>query len=155
MKNVKEIIGVIVVVLAAILIALGLIFSWQRWWSVDDVADIQGTWQVEGTETTFVISADEMAIADDVIYKYELNTSDKTIDLTLGTMSGKSHYVFSQKRTQLVIIDADVDFFSSLSLDLSDRISSILDGTFSDLNAGFINTSIDESEIVRLNKLDS
>lgn len=155
MKNVKEIIGVIVVVLAVILIALGLIFSWQRWWSVDDVADIQGTWQVEGTETTFVISADEMAIADDVIYKYELNTSDKTIDLTLGTMSGKSHYVFSQKRTQLVIIDADVDFFSSLSLDLSDRISSILDGTFSDLNAGFINTSIDESEIVRLNKLDS
>lgn len=154
MKNVKEIIGVVIVVLAAILIALGLFYSWQRWWSVDDAADLQGSWQVEGTEATFVISKTEMAISEDVIYKYEIDNGAKTINFTLGTMSGKAHYVFSPKRTQLVIIDESVDFFSSLSLDLSDRIASIIDGTYSDLSAGFINSSLDAGKIVRLNKLD-
>lgn len=89
------------------LIAVGGLFSWNRWFCYDDAADFIGEWQIHGTEATIVIDGERINLAADAAYSYTLDTKAKTVRFTLGTMEGGGRYRFACDRTQLVIEDGE------------------------------------------------
>lgn len=112
-------------IVALILIAGAVFFAYDRWGRYDDYADMQGTWYVLGTETPVVIDGDTIRLNDDVAYRYEINTREKTITYTFGPMQGQGRYWFSSDRKHLVITDGDD--FTAASTTFDDLLHAFLD----------------------------
>ena len=105
---VKIVVGV-VLALAVALTAVAAVAFWQVRDGGDDVQDFQGTWYLDGTDVPVEITADKIVLTRDVAYGYTLDTSDKTIQLQFGNMTGQGHYLFSLNRQQLVIVDGEAN----------------------------------------------
>ncbi len=102
----KVLLIVFSVLFVALLIATGIL-CWNQWLRFDDRADFQGTWQMEGTTTSFVITNSEIQLTSEVAYSYELDTFNKTIAFSFGNLEGGGAYAFSPDRTELIITEAD------------------------------------------------
>ena len=90
----------------ALLVATGIL-CWNQWLRYDDHKDFQGTWQIAGTKTSFVITDTEMKLTDEVAYTYELDTFNKTISFSFGNLSGGGSYAFSPDRADLIITESN------------------------------------------------
>ena len=88
-------------------------------WAVDDAADMQGTWYVNGSTSTIAITDEYIVLAEDVSYGYSLNEGAKTMTYTFGIMEGAGRYRFSVDRSQLAIMDGDFTFAETLMADIS------------------------------------
>lgn len=91
--------------LVSVLLVAGAVFSWDRWLRYDDVAELQGEWQVHGSDATMVIDGESIHLTEDVAYPYALDTGAKTIEYAFGNAAGSGRYRFSLDRSQLVIMD--------------------------------------------------
>lgn len=122
------IVGIVflVLLLAAIGAAVGG-FAWLRWYAHDDAADFQGTWYVSGTATPIEIDADAIHLTDKVSYRYALNVQDKTIEFSLGNMTGYGSYRFSLDRAQLVIFDGRMEADAVLLADVGWLAQALID----------------------------
>lgn len=113
-----------VVALVLSLVLVGLVaavvagFSWLRWFSADDAADIQGTWYLAGTSTPIEITEDRINLTKDVSYRYALDTGDKTIAFTFTNLAGSGCYRFSLDRNQLALIDGSFTGGDTLGRDI-------------------------------------
>lgn len=143
---------VLSIILGGIIIAWILFIACTRWILVSDATDIQGTWSIAGSEKEVPITDTQITLSDDVTYNYTLDETSKTIEISLGTMSGKSHYVFSLNRQQIVIFDGDYDAFYSTMIDVQDFFTSLFSGNISAQSAGY-KTSGSEKTIIRLNRV--
>ncbi|WP_165046066.1 hypothetical protein [Adlercreutzia sp. ZJ138] len=90
-----------------VLVVVGGLFSWNRWFRYDDATDFIGEWQIHGTEAIVLIDGENINLAADAAYSYTLDTKAKTIHFTMGTMEGGGRYRFSHDRAQLVIEDGE------------------------------------------------
>lgn len=107
---------VLVVILLVLIVGCVGLFSWDRWLRFDDAADFQGQWIYENAGSTVAVTIDETHIAftDDVEYEYQLNTQDKTVSLSFGTLGSENIYRFSPDRKTLYIAeDATDDWLNS------------------------------------------
>ena len=106
---------VVALVLSLLLVGLAATavvgFSWLRWFSADDAADIQGTWYLAGTSTPIEITEDRINLTKDVSYRYALDTGDKTIAFTFTNR-------FSLDRNQLALIDGSFTGSDTLGRDI-------------------------------------
>ena len=139
--------------IAFAIIALVLAFSACRWWLVDDAKDLQGTWKIEESSKSITINEAEIRMSDNAIFTYDVDASAKSITEHLAEKEGKVHYVFSFDRTELLLIDQDIDFFSSAFLDAGNLIYSIFSGNYSNNSAGFSGNYIAQDPIVRLHRV--
>ena len=108
---------VLIVVLALVCVYL-LGFSWNQWMRGDDEIDIQGVWQIAGTENTITITKDHIQLTPDVKYPYTIDTAGKTITFSFAELSGVGRYRFSIDRNQLAIIEGPS--FSAIGNTFSD-----------------------------------
>ncbi len=97
------IVAALALVVAAV-VAAG-VFSWNRWWRFDDVADFQGTWQYGDTPYQVTIDGTTMTLSKDAAYDYELDTFQKAVTFHFGDLKGHGSYAFSEDRSTLVIVD--------------------------------------------------
>ena len=137
---------VLALFLAAVVACVGI-----RWFFVNDARDIQGTWNIVGTEKNIPITDTEMTLDEDLTYKYSLDQVSKKINVKLGNMSGTSHYKFSLDRSELVVFDGDYDELKSFNLDFLDFWKSVQDKTFSPSSAGY--TDCTDLKVIRLKKV--
>lgn len=105
-------------VLAALVVGAVAGFAWLRWFSVDDAADIQGTWYLAGTATPIEITEDRIVLTDDVSYRYALNPGDKTIAFTFTNLAGSGCYRFSLDRQELALVDGSFTGADTLGRDM-------------------------------------
>lgn len=108
----------IVFVLVAALATVTAAFTWLRWFSHDDAADIQGTWYLAGTSTPITITADRIQLTDDVAYGYTLDPEAKTIAFSFGNLAGGGCYRFSLDRDELALTDGSFTGLDTLGRDL-------------------------------------
>ena len=92
-------------VLMGILLAMAVYLAWDQWFGHDDAADIQGTWQIEGSYSAIVVDADKIYLGDSVIYGYRIDTFSKTLTIDFYGREGTSNYEFSDDRTQITLTD--------------------------------------------------
>jgi len=106
----------IAVAIAAVVVAIiaGLLY-WTRCVRYDDHADMQGTWYAAGSMVTIGIDENEIHFTDDVSYAYTIDEKEKTIDVSLGLMEGRSYYRFSNDRQFLVIAKDDSEAAGSVA----------------------------------------
>lgn len=114
-KVVSLVLSLLLVGLAATAVAG---FSWLRWFSADDAADIQGTWYLAGTSTPIEITEDRINLTKDVSYRYALDTGDKTIAFTFTNLAGSGCYRFSLDRNQLALVDGSFTGGDTLGRDI-------------------------------------
>lgn len=98
----KVAIALVILVVAAVGCAAGA-FAWDRWLRYDDAWDIQGEWQLSGTQRVMVVTDSQLKITADVSYDYTIDEKAKTITYSFGDKSGTAHYRFSDDRNTLVI----------------------------------------------------
>ena len=106
----------IAVAIAAVVVGViaGLLY-WTRCVRYDDHADMQGTWYAAGSMVTIGIDENEIHFTDDVSYAYTIDEKEKTIDVSLGLMEGRSYYRFSNDRQFLVIAKDDSEAAGSVA----------------------------------------
>ena len=113
---------VVALVLSLLLVGLAATavvgFSWLRWFSADDAADIQGTWYQAGTSTPIENTEDRNNLTKDVSYRYALDTGDKTIAFTFTNLAGSGCYRFSLDRNQLALVDGSFTGGDTLGRDI-------------------------------------
>lgn len=116
------------IIITLLVIVLGSISAfWAfRWGMYDDVADIQGKWQISGTNTTIEISDESFVLTDDISYDYVLNTEDKTLTFKFGALNGSGRYRFSTDRGQLAVQDGEYDWVSTLMADIPWTIDALI-----------------------------
>lgn len=103
----------------AVVLVVGIgVLSWNQWFRYDDAADIQGTWQVEGSDVSFTFTETEMVMTPEVSYTYELDTFQKTITFAFKDYQGHGTYAFSPERTTLVITETSPDTDDELATTL-------------------------------------
>lgn len=109
------------VVLVVLLIAALIVgaFSWYRWLAFDDARDIQGSWQVAGSDVTISIDGEAIRITDDVAYSYALDSGEKSLALSFGEYAGGGHYWFTADRQTLVFADGAATGIASLPEDIA------------------------------------
>ncbi|WP_165252031.1 hypothetical protein [Adlercreutzia sp. ZJ304] len=129
-KIIRRIMWVIVFALIAALVASVALFSVFRWYTFDDVADMVGTWQLEGSGMQVEISDTTIRLNEDVAYKYSINPTDKTISFKFGNMAGQGRYRFSLDRQQLSITDGEFDFWSTLFEDIPWTVAALFSEWF-------------------------
>ncbi len=95
-------------------------------WGLDDAADMQGTWYVNESQATMVITAESIVLADDVAYSYALDEGAKTIGYSFGIMEGSGRYRFSLDRDTLAIMDGEYTFMETLTADISWTFEALL-----------------------------
>ena len=101
-----------VAIVSAVLVALAVatsLLAWNQWLRYDDAADIQGTWRVEGSTATFIITDSQIQLTEEVSYPYTLDTFAKTISFSFGNYEGGGSYVFSPERDVLTITETAPD----------------------------------------------
>ncbi len=112
--------GAIASVLAIAVIVCFALFSWGRWFSHDDAADLQGTWYVLGTTTPITVTADSIELSPDAAYSYSVDPFAKSLTYEFGNLSGSGRYRFSQDRQTLAIIEGGAtSWFDTLCEDLA------------------------------------
>ncbi len=108
---VLSIVGAFVLVIA--------LFSWFRWFGVDDAKDMQGEWYASSLGVAVEIDGSTIKITEDVAYSYTLDATAKTFALSFGEYAGGGHYWFSPDRQTLVFIDGKGgginEFFEDIS----------------------------------------
>ena len=119
-------IAVLVVVLALAGAAAGG-FAWLRWFSADDVADIQGTWYLAGTSTPITITEDRIRLTDDVSYGYTLDPETKTFELGFGNLAGGGRYRFSLDRDELALVDGRFTGGDTLGADVGWTVRALIE----------------------------
>lgn len=75
-----------------------------------DVKDIQGVWQIEGTNpsVTVVFTDKEWKLASDIDpYQYTLDTNAKKLSFSNEVEEGEAEYSFSDDRQQLSLTQTD------------------------------------------------
>lgn len=115
---------VLLVVLAVLIVVEGG-FCLMRW-AVDDASDMQGTWYVNGSQSTITVTGASIILADDVAYEYSIDEGAKTISFAFGTMEGQGRYRFSLDRTQLAIMDGEYTFMDTLTDDIAWTFEALL-----------------------------
>ncbi len=98
-------------------IALCITFFIFRFLGGDDVADFQGSWYIDETSKVVEITADQIILAPDAIYDYEIDPQSKTITFSLGDLKGSGHYRFSADRQELAILDGNYSWMDTLLSD--------------------------------------
>lgn len=117
--------ALVVIVLVAGAVMGG--FSWLRWFSENDAADLQGTWYLAGTATPIEITEDRIQLTDDVSYRYTLNDSDKTFELSFGNLNGGGRYRFSLDRNQVALVDGDFSGADTLGDDFGWTLRALIE----------------------------
>lgn len=84
---------------------IGGVFAWNRWWRFDDVQDIQGEWQVQGSSVSVFFTNDKILLTNTLPYDYKIDPVAKTLTFSFGKFQGSGRYMFRHNRTQLVILD--------------------------------------------------
>lgn len=112
----------LVTVLLVLVIAVGL-FSWDRWFRYDDALDFQGRWiyAADATEVPVTIDADEIRIADEVSYTYEVDPWSKTVTFRFSDLEGAASYRFTEDRSMIVVCENAParDWFTEIELALN------------------------------------
>lgn len=98
---------VVLAILAAILLVATSVLAWNQWLRFDDKADIQGTWYVDGTDSSITITDTQIVLTDSVAYDYTLDTFNKTITFSFSNLQGRGTYAFSPERDALIITEQD------------------------------------------------
>ncbi len=121
--------GIIAALVVIVLVAGAAMggFSWLRWFSENDAADLQGTWYLAGTATPIEITEDRIQLTDDVSYRYTLNDSDKTFELSFGNLNGGGRYRFSLDRNQVALVDGDFSGADTLGDDFGWTIRALIE----------------------------
>lgn len=104
-KSPRSVGRIILIVILALVCVYLLGFGWNQWMRGDDEIDIQGVWQIAGTENTITITQDYIQLTPDVKYPYTIDTAGKTITFSFAELSGVGRYRFSIDRNQLAIIE--------------------------------------------------
>lgn len=109
------VVGAILLVIVAVIV----VFSWDRWLRYDDAADFQGAWLSNGTASVVAIDGQNIQLAPDVAYEYTIDATAKTISFSFADLRGQGRYRFSADRQQLVITDgAGYTWLSTLGEDV-------------------------------------
>lgn len=137
MKLVFKILKVAISTILLLFAVLVIILCAFRWWSANDVSQIQGNWEIAGTGKTVPITDSEITLTDDVTYTYTIDTFAKTIHVQIGNYSGTSHYVFSADKSEIMLIDGTFNWAQTLTNDVSDLIESITSGAWRADSAGY------------------
>jgi hypothetical protein len=110
---------VLVLSMVGVLVLVIALFSWLRWFGVDDAKDMQGTWYASSLGVAVEIDGSTIKITEDVAYSYTLDATAKTFALSFGEYAGGGHYWFSPDRQTLVFIDGKGggvnEFFEDIS----------------------------------------
>lgn len=126
-RRIRIIVGSVVTVVIASVVAVCIAFSVFRWHTYDDAADIQGTWNVAGSGAPVTITEDTIELTEDVAYKYVIDPEAKTISFTFGNLEGHGHYRFSLDRNQLAITDGEFTWTDTLADDAGWSIYALAD----------------------------
>lgn len=102
-------------VVVLVVVIIGGVLYWNRCIRYNDKADMQGTWYVAGSVVPITIDDDAIHFTDDVSYTYSVDPAEKTIDVSLALMEGKSYYRFSNDRQYLVIAKDDSEAAKSVA----------------------------------------
>jgi len=102
-------------------------FSWLRWFSADDGADIQGTWYLAGTSTPITITDERIQLTEDVAYHYALDPVAKTIQFTFGNLTGGGCYRFSLDRDELALVDGSFSATDTLGRDIGWTLEALIE----------------------------
>ena len=147
----KKIVCAVIFFIALLIATAAIIFSFTRWCVADDSQDIQGTWIVDNSDTTIQITDNEIRMTSDMIFTYSLDTGSKTIKERLDDKEGSAHYVFSQDRNELVIIDVNLDVVSSYFFDAGNLLNTAFSGNYKATSAPFLSND-DDSNVTRLKR---
>lgn len=82
-------------------------FVWHRWYRADDSYQIQGVWYVVGTDVPIVVGPDTIEFTPDTIYGYTLDSRSKSLEFSLGNLTGQCRYWFIEDGAVLVIADGE------------------------------------------------
>lgn len=105
-------------IVSACLVAIavsGLLF-WNAYLRYDDVADIQGAWQVADGSMSVVIDGDSIDMPESLSYAYTLDTWKKEISFSFEDLKGSGSYRFTSDRKGLVIRENEGDSALALTL---------------------------------------
>lgn len=122
----KRVFMVVLGIILLAILALVLAFCANRWWLHDDAADIQGIWQVDGSNAKVTFTEDSIVLTDEVAYRYELDPEDKTIRFSFGNLSGEGYYRFSLDRNQLSVTDGETSAAGDLMEDIGWWINALI-----------------------------
>lgn len=117
---------IIAVVIVLVLAAVGA-FSIFRWGIHDDYADMQGTWQIEGTNAKVTIADGKIRLSKEVAYDYEIDPMAKTLVFDFGQLDGSGRYRFSLDRNQLSMLDGAFESTETLSEDIPWTLQAFMD----------------------------
>lgn len=125
-KHKAKIVRRTAIVLVLVLIIGALVGFWLlRWGLHDDRASIQGTWRVQGTDTTITINDEEIVLTDEVAYDYVLDPESKTLSFKFGALTGDGRYRFSLDHNMLAIDDGEFDAMGTLMTDIPWTIEAV------------------------------
>lgn len=86
----------------------------------NDAFAIQGSWVGDDATRAVVITEDQIDLAGQAVYSYELDAWSKHLSTTFGDLSGFAHYRFSRDKSQLAIMDvASPDVVGAFFADLA------------------------------------
>lgn len=117
---------IIAVVIVLVLAAVGT-FSIFRWGVHDDYADMQGTWQIEGSKAKVTIADGKIKLNKEVAYNYEIDPTAKTLTFDFGQLDGNGRYRFSLDRNQLSLLDGVFESTETLSEDIPWTLQAFMD----------------------------
>lgn len=100
----KIFLGIAIAVLAIAIAVVIVVFN-----AHDDAQDIQGQWQIQGTEAIITITDKQIVLTDDVAYDYHMDPWTHTLDVGFFGASGSAQYAFNPDRTELVITESFVN----------------------------------------------
>lgn len=100
-------VGIFLCVVFAICSLCLATYGFDRWLHGSDELNLEGTWQIEDSDATVSITDKQIVFADDAVYDYKVDTTTKSLSLTLAGLSGQAHYCFSFDKDTLVFVDGD------------------------------------------------
>lgn len=120
-RDMKAIIRRALIALCALiicaLIGASAYMAWNHWWRFNDEHDIVGTWVMRGSDKQVIINDAVIDIADEIHYRYTMNTQNKTLTITLEDKTGTSEYRFSPDRGTLIIDESHTaDFWVQMGI---------------------------------------
>lgn len=127
-KSKKILLGVGIAVLA---IAIAIVIFMLN--AHDDAQDIQGTWQIQGSNATITITDKQIVLTDDVAYDYQMDPWAHTLDLGFFGASGTAQYTFNPDRNELVITE---NFVNDEGETVENTLTLVKPGTEADNGGG-------------------
>jgi hypothetical protein len=93
----------ILIVVIAVVVALGIVALVHGHIHENDATRIQGEWLIEGTDMTVVIDDSAIKLPSNVDYDYTVDTFKGIISFTYGDRSGTAHYTLKDDGDTLVL----------------------------------------------------